>query len=271
MCPIEQQLMVWKHILNTVFLSRQLPPDLRSLLKELQYRGGVLKLNRPRFRATELGSGFLESGLVITLIEMRFEIEEFIFDNSDNTFTYLMLKVQQPCNTTWRHWSAPLIRAAWQMKGSSCKQWANTMTACGTANLHTERWCNVQRLEWGLKRKKNLPRYMHAQSSRHMHCIRSVFITPPCGHSCDCTEEAAARPETLVVWPLSSLVTRSMWSFRGREWKCSKSKRRGHNRGIESRRRECAELNQWKKLWELWENNLLQATPSPRLNSLTSK
>lgn len=31
-----------------------------------------------------------------------------------------------------------------------------------------------------------------------MRCIRSVLITPPCGHSCDCTEEAAERPEALV-------------------------------------------------------------------------
>lgn len=66
------------------------------------------------------------------------------------------------------------------------------MTACGTVNLHTEHWCTVQRVEMGLKNKKK------KQHGRHMHSLQSVFITPPCGHSCDCTDEAAARPETLV-------------------------------------------------------------------------
>lgn len=76
-----------------------------------------------------------------------------------------------------------------------------TVPACGTANLHTEHWCTVQRVERGLKetnKKKNCHAALYTQHSRHMHYLHSVFITPPCGHSCDCTDETAARPETWV-------------------------------------------------------------------------
>lgn len=67
------------------------------------------------------------------------------------------------------------------------------MTACGTVNLHTEHWCTVQKGGDGVKKKQQ-------KNSVAGTCTpyNPFFITPPCGHSCDCTDEAAARPETLV-------------------------------------------------------------------------
>lgn len=104
-------------------------------------------------------------------------------------------------------------------------------------------------------KKKQLYTAQPAHALPALRFLFFFFITPPCGHSCDCTDEAAARPETSSLWPPSSFVTGTIWSFRGREWKCSESKRGADNRRDwvrEAGMRGVKEIN--KKWWRRWEN-----------------
>lgn len=148
------------------------------------------------------------------------------------------------CATTLQDYSEATVQSYWsELFGRQRAQAANsepiTMTARGTVNLHTEHWCTVQKGGDGVKKNKTKKK----QHSRHMHSLQSVFYHTSLWSQLWLHRWGGCKTWDFSLWPLSSFVTGTIWSFRDGEWKCSESKRRGYNKRIESRRRGCAELN----------------------------
>lgn len=146
-----------------------------------------------------------------------------------------------------------------QVVGAPCKQWRKKKCASGCS--------------------------MHTHSGTHMHLLQSIFISPPCGHSCDYTEELSAWtsidslwPPSLLHWPHSATV-RSLrhlqWSGEDRGWeRWRRHERRGRRGHVGGHRRwsKIKSFEQKLRLYKLREKNMgklwhsFSSKPRPFLN-----